>query len=454
MYSPHILDLIIFELCFFTSTIKMRFSTNSMTLLLALAAVAPTAIQAMLSNECKSDLADMYDMSSLTYQTIHDPSVMASMIHKLTTAEGSVYYTFNENQEALTTFQETCQGYNLPTNATAISSTNSTKANPYTTMVMGGGRVSRLSLMRSCTEDYNIGLPACVPTSCGTDDESDAEIATSLSDLFSKEDCVSVYLPTRTGESITSACLADVVNTTSPAMTMAGCEMNTNTTAIDVSFEHICGGHVKHVMDGVYCVPSNCESSEAVSELFKGHLVKITPYMDTMEMSNGTVNRENVGNKTGTGNETGNETGSFGNETVPVAECEWLYKDPSFVLRNGTDVDIDVDTNNTDTNNTDTSTNITIGDVLVDEVEDDCEEYFDMTKSSKSSENSSSKANKAKKGKSTAATSAPSKTSKKTKSSCKKSAKGGSLRRTPKVPRPSIGNSDLKIRSWNPLNLN
>ena len=435
----------------------MRFSANSMTLLLALA-VAPTATQAVLSNDCKSDLADMYDMSSLTYQTIHDPSVMASMTHELVTPEGSVYYTFNGNQEALATFQEKCQGYNLSANATAISSTNSTNTNPYTTMdmTMSGGRVTRLSLMRSCTKDYNIGLPACVPTSCGTDDESDAEIATALSDLFAEEDCVSVYLPTRgsTGESITSACLADVVNTTSPAMTMAACEMNKNTTAIDVSFEHICGGNVKHVMDGIYCVPSSCESSEAVSELFKGQLVKITPYMDTMEMSNGTVNG------TGTvGNETiGNETS--GNETVPVAECEWVYKDPSFVLRNGTDVDTDADADaDVDTNKTDTNTNLTVGDDTEDEEEDDCEEYPEMANSNKSSKSSSSKASsKAKKGKSTAATSAPLKTSssKKTKSSCKKTAKGGSLRRTkaPKMPRPSIDSSELKIRSWNPLGLN
>jgi len=385
----------------------------------------------------------MYDMSSLTYQTIHETSVMASMNDELETPEGSVYYTFNGNQEALATFQEKCQGYKQLSTATATATattTNSTNMNT-TSMVMISGRVTRLSLMNSCTEDYSIGLPACVPTSCGTDHENDVEIATALSDLLTDEDCVSVFSPT--GESISSACLLDVVNTTSPAMAMsmsmamAGCEMNNDTatatatrTAIDVSFENICGGNVTQVLEEIYCVPSSCESSEAVSELFQGHLVKITPYVDTMEMSNGTVT----------------VTGTAGNETVPAAECEWVYKDLSFELRNGTNFDVDVDTNTTDT-----STNGTVADE--EEFDFDCVEYSKMTHGSKSSKNESSSSKSSKNESSSGSKSK----SKKTKSSCKKSAKGGSLRRrtkAPAMPRQSIDSSDLKIRSWNPLGLN
>jgi len=130
----------------------------------------------------------MYNTSSQTSQTIHNPATMATMIDELDTPVGAPsYYTFNGNTEALAQFTTECEMYDQT----------------------AGGRVTRLSAIEECMNEYDVAIPACVPASCGMDDTM---IAIALSDIFENNNYPTVYLSS--DESITSTCLLDVVNST------------------------------------------------------------------------------------------------------------------------------------------------------------------------------------------------------------------------------------------------
>lgn len=357
----------------------MKFSASSLILL------APVAAKAVLSDDCRSGLTNMYNMSSLTYQTIHHPDVMRNMTVDLETLDDKSYSTFNGNTEALANFTVTCEMYNQTVNGTNNSA---------------GGRVTRFSDIADCTESHNIAIPACVPVSCGM---NDTMIASALSYLFEIQSTCSGALFLPADENITAACLSDVVNSVVSPLNMdtnmtkdESCEMS-NGTVIDVAFEQICTevGLGTEVVNDVYCVPSSCESIEAVSDLFRDQLVDLSLRMD--------------------------------NETL--LDCNWVYKDS-----------LDAPKNNTGTNSTGT-------DEVIDEL--DCVETGIMTSKSSKNKNSKSKSNKNKssksKGKGSKSEDSSHAPSKKTKS-CKK--KKGSLR-----TRTTINDEDLKIPKFNPFNL-
>jgi hypothetical protein len=176
------------------------------------------------------------------------------------------------------------------------------------------------------------------------------------------------------------------------------CERN-NRTVIDVSFEQIRGGKVAEIMEDVYCTPARCKSGKAIFELFQGQLVDLS-----LDMGNGSI------------------------DIGTVSECKWVYKDSSYGLRNSTDSN---------------STVVTDEDEETDE--DDCVETSEKSsnsKRSKSSKSKSSRSGKSSKGESEdSSNSSPKKVK-----SCKKKKKG-SLR-----TRPRITINDLKLLMFNPFN--
>jgi len=248
---------------------------------------------AELSQSCLDDLSEMYNMNSLTYNTLHEPELVDSMISRLDIPFGANFHIFNGDVTALDGFAQKC--------AAAFTSTSAT----------AGGRLTFLSSTKKCTHDYNIGIPACIPVSCGPDD---AIIAKYLTDnptpLFDGADCADVFWANEgileyesLSAEISTQCMSNVLTISGSAM--AGASNVTATgdqtvggecisyydgkeygTAViegsymEVNYEMVCDGEVSMAMEGLFCKPSICDSNRAVAAALNEitHAEGINPY--------------------------------------------------------------------------------------------------------------------------------------------------------------------------------
>lgn len=251
-----------------------------------------TTILAQLSETCEMEVLDMYDRSSLTYQTIHNTAVMSQMTTKLDVPFSANFHVFNGNMETLNEFTTACESYQ---SSSAVSTGDSSTL---------GGRVTFLSSTNKCTHDFDMGIPACIPSSCG-DSSHDADVAALLTDrptpVFMGKDCSNVFWATKNNihdhdydhtsasSSLSTSCMEDILTIAGSAMAGAS-----NVTATDgekakgqscvayydgkehgtsviqgefrtIHYEMVCDGKVEKVMDGLFCVPSSCENREFVA---------------------------------------------------------------------------------------------------------------------------------------------------------------------------------------------
>lgn len=261
--------------------------------LAAFALLALPSAFAELSQSCLDDLSEMYDMSSLTYNTLYESQLVSSMISKLDIPFGAKFHVFNGNMIALDEFADKCTA--------AFTSSDATT----------GGRLTFLSSTKKCTQDYNIGIPACIPTSCGPDD---ALIAKYLTDnptpLFDGADCSDIFWANEgimeyedLSAEISTQCISNVLTVSGSAMAGAS-----NITAIgdktvggectsyydgkeygtalikgsymEVNYEQVCDGEVSMTMEGLFCMPSICDSKRAVAAALNEitHAEESNPY--------------------------------------------------------------------------------------------------------------------------------------------------------------------------------
>jgi hypothetical protein len=257
---------------------------------------------ALLSEPCETDLHDMYNINSMTYNAIHDPSVMSQMTTKLNVPFSANFHVFSGDMEVLNTFTNTCESYSPPSQSAIRSSSGA------------GGRVTFLSSTNKCTHDFNMGIPACIPSSCG---HSDAEVAMALTDnptpLFEGNDCSDVFwatsekTSTQNVESIqnfSNSCMEDLITVAGSAL--AGASNVTAVTGvktsgetcvayydgkehgvsiingefITINYEMVCDGKVDRVLDGFFCMPSSCENRQMVAAALNEitHAEAVNPY--------------------------------------------------------------------------------------------------------------------------------------------------------------------------------
>jgi len=252
-------------------------SSNQAYLAAAMLLVLPSTF-AELTAQCITDLSEMYDMSSLTYNTIQEPQKIASMITKLDIPFSANYHVYNGNTVALEAFVDTCSAF--------VS----------TSGIPVGGRVTFLSSTNKCTHNYNIGIPACIPATCDSDD---GEITKYLTDnptpVFAGNDCADVFwaneeimeyeaLPNE----ISTQCMSEVLTISGSAMAGAsnitavgekavegscksyydGKEYGTSIiegTYMVINYEMVCDEEIKKVMDGLFCMPSSCDSKRTIA---------------------------------------------------------------------------------------------------------------------------------------------------------------------------------------------
>jgi hypothetical protein len=260
---------------------------------------------ASLSEPCETELHDMYNVNSKTYNTLHDPNLMSQMTTKLDAPFRANFHVFNGDMGAFQEFTNTCESYVLPSSQSTLQSSSA-----------GGGRVTFLSSTNKCTHDFNMGIPACIPSSCGG--HSDAQVASALTDnptpLFEGNDCSNVFWATEhirnqnvlPLEDFSNSCMGDLITVAGSALAGAsnvtaisgvkasgepcvayynGQEYSdgasiVNGEFIPISYEMVCDGKVNNAMNGFFCMPSSCESRQMVAAALNEitHAEDVNPY--------------------------------------------------------------------------------------------------------------------------------------------------------------------------------
>ncbi len=216
------------------------------------------------SVECSSDLEEIYSFRTDTYQELHKNLTMYS---KYENEEGVVFYTLDpEATGDLEKFTTRCERFTKLTSSDAES--NSTTID---------GTVVKISSDGQCEGSHNVGIPACIPKSCGAGDK---EVFEAVSSYLSTPVCSETISPI--GADVSSSCIEDVfheINNQSDDMenmTKADICAGKNETILEYSFSCDDGANYTEVVTEAVCVPSTCSKGhDSVAELINANIIKL-----------------------------------------------------------------------------------------------------------------------------------------------------------------------------------
>ncbi|GFH49402.1 predicted protein [Chaetoceros tenuissimus] len=215
------------------------------------------------SVQCSSDLEEIYSFRTKTYQELHKNLTMYSEYEN---EEGVVFYTLDpEATEDLKEFTSRCERFTKLTSSDAESTSTTVD-----------GTVVKISSDGQCEGSHNVGIPACIPKSCGTDDK---EVFEAVSSLLSTPVCSETISPI--GADVSSSCIEDVfheINNQSDDMgntTKAEICAEKNETILEYSFSCDNEANNTEVVTEAICVPSTCSKFNSVAELINAHIVKM-----------------------------------------------------------------------------------------------------------------------------------------------------------------------------------
>lgn len=216
-----------------------------------------------ISVQCSSDLEEIYSFRTDTYQELHKNLTMYS---KYENEEGVVFYTLDPEATAdLNEFTSRCERFTKLTSFDAES--NSTTIE---------GTVVKISSDGQCEGSHNVGIPACIPKSCGAGDK---EVFEAVSSYLSTPACSETISPI--GADVSSSCIEDVfheINNQSDEignMTKAEICAEKNETILEYSFNCDNEANKTEVVTEALCVPSTCSKYNSVAELINAHIVNV-----------------------------------------------------------------------------------------------------------------------------------------------------------------------------------